>query len=102
MLQAVLGDEMGQVSSELRGLSEYVRSMRVEATGRVFARRERRFATEVAKRFAVIAMPSDGDCMFWSLQVGQHAHQASSASTHAAGVKAVRSVPTPAPPHPND
>eukprot|EP01052_Picozoa_sp_SAG31_P028005 SAG31_NODE_2667_length_5273_cov_2.316776_9_plen_461_part_00 len=82
---------MKNATAELSSLAEYVRTMQVEANGRVFARRERRFAAEVAAHFAVIQMPKDGDCMFWSVHIGLISQRCSSTDRSlAAAAEALR------------
>lgn len=73
LLAPVLPEHLRELEPGLRATCEYVRSLRVEVQGRVFARREKAYGEIVADQHTVVAVPADGNCFFWS------AHLASAA-----------------------
>ena len=72
LLAPVLPPHLVQLGPELRAHSEYVRTLRNEVQGRVFARREKAYTTVLADQHEVVSVPADGNCFFWSAFVAKN------------------------------
>lgn len=71
LLAPVLPPDLGQLGDELRAHSEYVRTLRSEVQGRVFARREKAYSAVLADHHQIVPVPADGNCFFWAAVVAR-------------------------------
>jgi hypothetical protein len=69
LLQHVVPEGLDALAADVRSMVDYVRTLQGEMKGRVFARRERRYRDVLACQHAVHEVPSDGNCLFWSVHV---------------------------------
>ena len=72
LLAPVLPAHLKQLGAELRAHSDYVRTLRSEVQGRVFARREKAYSAVLADQHEIVTVPADGNCFFWSAFVAKN------------------------------
>jgi hypothetical protein len=81
LLAPVLPAHLKQLEPELRAHADYVQTLQSEVKGRVFARREKAYSAVLAEQHAVVAVPADGNCFFWSAVIARESGDVASSQS---------------------